>query len=407
MSTMTPDPEQFLLAAVRGAIETFDLLPRATPGHGPTEPVIVGTSGGPDSVALLHVLVRLSQPAESRRVCACTHAEQPCLNIAPIVAHLNHGLRGADADEDQRFVEELAARLGLPCEVGRADVSTEAATQGVGIEEAARQVRRQFLADVACRRGARKIALGHHGDDRAETVLFHILRGTGVEGLAALGPRSPVLAAEGLEIVRPLIAVRRDPILAYLAPEGLPYREDATNDSAAFTRNRIRGELLPLLREKFNPKVDEALTRLADQAAAASEVLAAALETTWRAIVQEAPAAQAPDTAGEPISQAPDTAEGSAGSYRSPATPALIIDADDFAPLAPWLQGAILRRAIEHLGGGMKYMSAERTREVVSALLSKSFAGPIDLPGGLVVARRRRTIRIEKGSAERGVRNTE
>jgi tRNA(Ile)-lysidine synthase len=383
MAAMTPDPTESLLDAVRGAIETFDLLPRATPGHGPAEPVVVGTSGGPDSVALLHVLHRLSRPAEPRRVGA-QHPPLPDtppafrLNIAPVVAHLNHSLRGAAADQDQQFVEDLARRLSLPCEVGRADVGAEAAARGVGIEEAARQVRRQFLVDVARRRGARKIALGHHGDDRAETVLFHILRGTGVEGLAALGPRSPVLDAEGLEIVRPLIAVRRDQILAYLSREGLPYREDATNDSAAFTRNRIRGELLPLLREKFNPKVDEALTRLADQASAAGDVLADALQAAWCAIVQEVPA--------EPTKKV-------SGTF-------FLIDADDFAPLAPWLQGAILRRAIERLGGGMKYMSAERTREVVSALLSKSVVGPIDLPGGLVAARRRRAIRIERGSAE-------
>jgi tRNA(Ile)-lysidine synthase len=372
MTAMTADPVSELLAAVRETIEAHDLLPRAAAATSAPEPIIVGVSGGPDSVALLHVLDRLSK---------LDGAPAFLLNIHPVVAHLNHGLRGAAADEDQRFVEDLARRLGLPCEVGRAETRAEADAAGLGIEEAGRLARRRFLAEVARRRGARLIALGHHADDRAETVLFHILRGTGVEGLAALGPRSTVAADEEeasrggspdlprtpIEIVRPLIAVRRDLILAYLEHEGLAYREDATNSSDAYTRNRIRGELLPLLREKFNPKVDEALVRLADQAASVGDVLAQALDATWHAVVREVPG-----------------------------TSAVVIDADDFAALAPWLQGAILRRAIERLGGGLKYMSAERTREVVSALLAKSVAGPIDLPGHLVASRRRRAIRIER-----------
>ncbi len=329
-----------MLDAVRAAVEANDLLPRArvplaacppVPACA-AEPVIVGVSGGPDSVALLHVLDRLSRP---------DGAPAFCLNIAPVAAHLNHSLRGPDADEDRRFVEFLAARLGLPFETARADVAAEAASLGIGLEEAARLARRRFLADVARRRGARFIALGHHADDRAETVLFHILRGTGVEGLASLGPRSTLDMERGgsphpprsdiplpkvgeggrrpgeggpaddpltlpsptrgegtrreptelsLEIVRPLIAVSRDLVLAYLAAEGLEFRHDATNSSRDFTRNRIRADLLPLLRRDYNPKADEALLRLADQAAAAGDVLADALDQAWQAIVRETPA---------------------------------------------------------------------------------------------------------------------
>jgi len=442
----TPDPHRLFLEQVRAAIDAYDLLPRAARWREPGRPVVVGVSGGPDSVALLLALHELS-----------THGEGPTrtahLAIAPVVAHLNHGLRPGAADEDQAFVEDLARRLGLPCEVGRADVRAEAESLGVGIEEAARHARRSFLAGVARRRGARWVALAHHADDRAETVLFHILRGTGVEGLAALGPRAPLLLEEGIEIVRPLIDVPRRLILGYLESCGQAYREDETNRTDAHTRNRLRHELLPLLRNEFNPQVDDALLRLADQAAAAGDVLDDALDAVWRQIVREVPAhadvrggspdpqhvrggspdpprADAPsperrvgaphpppDTADAPHDDggcgaptlhpqepcrvgAPHPPSGSGdappspGGCGAPPLRAILIDADDFAPLRPWMQGAILRRAVARLGGGLKYMSMERTREAVAALLSKTVAGPIDLPGNLVTERRRRTIRI-------------
>ena len=159
----------------------------------------------------------------------------------------------------------------------------------------------------------------------------------------------------------------RAEVRAFLEARGQAWREDETNEDPAFARNRLRREVLPLLREAANPKVDEALLRLADHAADAADVLADALDETWQRIVEELPG------------------EG-----------AVIIDADDFALLRPWLQGAILRRAVEKLGGGLKHMSAERTRAAVDALLSKSVAGPVELPGDLSATRRRRAIRIGK-----------
>jgi tRNA(Ile)-lysidine synthase len=183
------------------------------------------------------------------------------------------------------------------------------------------------------------------------------------------------------EIIRPLIDLTRADVLAYLSALGQPYRQDETNAAGAYTRNRLRNELLPLLRDRFNPRVDEALRRLADQASAAAEVLDDAVDAVWRQMVRETPAD--PPALHEP-------AAGAAGD----SAPAILIDADDFAPLRPWMQGAILRRAIVRLGGGLKHMSAERTREVVAALLSKTLAGPIDLPDGLAAERNRRAIRI-------------
>ncbi|HUS45993.1 MAG TPA: tRNA lysidine(34) synthetase TilS, partial [Phycisphaerae bacterium] len=285
--------------------------------------------------------------------------------------------------------------------------------EGLGFEEAARNARRAFLADAARRAGARKVALGHTADDRAETVLFNIVRGTGVEGLAALGPRATLPSDSALpsgsrlnmdspiEIIRPLIEVSRAEVLAFLESRGERWREDETNADTRYARNRLRHEVLPLLREAINPKADEALGRLADQAAEAADVLADALEETWRRIVEELPGE------GEPARRisvpAAPTKDGCTGGQAASATQrggsgdpprSIVIDADDFTLLRPWLQGAILRRAVERLGGGLKAMSAERTRAAVEALLSGSVAGPVELPGGLSATRRRRAIRI-------------
>jgi len=370
----------------------------------------VGVSGGPDSVALARVLARL--------------ADEGRLAVAPVLAHLHHGLRDDTADADQVFVENLAAALGLPLEVGRADVHAEADAEGVGVEEAGRGARRRFLADVARRRRARSVALGHHSDDRGETVLFHILRGTGIDGLAALGPRGPLVPDEGIEIVRPLMHPRigREQVIAYLRHVGQAWREDETNRDPAYTRNRLRHEVVPMLARAVNPAVGQAIFRLADQAEAARDVLDDALEAAWREIVREVPVSgtfsgveKVPDTFSPdearrvgalhpPSVDGPSRGyDGGCGAPTLQARPrSVVIDADDFAPLRPWLQGAILRRAVQRLGGGLKHMSAARTEEVVAALLASTVAGPVDLPDGLVAQRRRRAIRIgrrEKGHA--------
>jgi tRNA(Ile)-lysidine synthase len=401
----TDDPSKFV-ARVRDCIRAHGLLPSVRKGAGP-EPVVVGVSGGADSVALLLALHDLGRSG---------------LALALTVAHLHHGLRETTADEDEVFVKNLAAKLGLPYTVDRADVRAEAERDRLGIEEAARNARRRFLIGAARRAGARKVALGHTADDRAETVLFNILRGTGLEGLASLAPRAPLPSpstklarrvsapaapkrgaspaanfthspsptegrgGEAIEIIRPLVDLSRAEVRAFLEARGQAWREDETNEDPAFARNRLRREVLPLLREAANPKVDEALLRLADQASDAADVLADALDAAWRAVAHEM---------SEPAAEA--------AGHLNPA--AVVLDADDFALLRPWLQGAILRRAVEMLGGGLKHMSAERTRAAVDALLSGSVAGPVELPGDLTATRRRRAIRIGKDNAERKTAN--
>ena len=407
MAAMMPDPEHEFVQRVLETIERHDLLPRGRAAGRRCETVVVGVSGGPDSVALVHVLHGFASAKQ--------------LAVAPVVAHLHHGLREGTADEDQVFVENLAEKLGLPCEIGRADVRAEAEGAGIGVEEAGREARRRFLADVARRVGAKKVALAHHGGDRVETVLFHILRGTGIEGLATLGARAPLAPADGIEIVRPMMHpdLGRAQVEAYLRHVGQDWREDETNDDAVYTRNRLRNEVLPLLGRTINPAVEAAIMRLADQAEAAGDVLGDVLDEVWRQIVREVPGHRSRDREGagpartsvtaplrsrlgDALPREPDA--GASGHVPHGGPRALIIDADDFAALRPWLQGAIVRRAVERLGGGLKHMSAERTREVVAALLSKTVAGPVDLPGGLAAERRRRAIRIASDRRPTGER---
>ena len=241
----TPDPECQFIDRVLDTVARYDLLPRQPQRGAEPEPGVVGVSGGPDSVALAHVLERLRggrDPVTGRR-------RRRRLAVDLLLAHLHHGLRGAAADRDADLVADLADRLHLPYVVERVDIRAAADAGGVGIEEAGRDARRRFFIETARARGARKVALGHHGGDRIETVLFHILRGTGIDGLATLGPRAALAPEEGIEIVRPMVHpyIGRALILTYLERTGLDWREDETNDDAAYTRNRLRHEVLPLL----------------------------------------------------------------------------------------------------------------------------------------------------------------
>jgi tRNA(Ile)-lysidine synthase len=221
--------------------------------------VLAAVSAGPDSVAMLRALVALKQRAGG--------------SGKMVVAHLNHQSRGADSDADQHWLEELCRALSIPLELGRADPAAMAAEQGDGWEAVARAARYDFFRIAAERIGARWVALAHTADDQVETVLQRVLRGTGLAGLAGM-PRTRSLSPS-VTLVRPLLAVRRAEVLEYLTTIDQEFRHDATNQDTRFTRNRIRHELLPLLRTEFNAQADEALARLAQQAGETQQVIAA------------------------------------------------------------------------------------------------------------------------------------
>ncbi len=210
--------------------------------------LLVAVSGGADSVALLLGLQEL--------------AKENALHLQ--VAHVNHQLRGEQSDSDSQFVASLAASLGVPCHVDSVDIAIMAKEWGIGIEEAARDARFAFFRQTARQTNTRWIALAHTADDQAETILHHIVRGTGIAGLRGM-PAVRELEKD-IAIVRPLLRTSRKTVLNYLQIRNQEFRQDGTNDDTEFTRNRIRHVLLPMLETQFNPQVRQALLRLGTQA---------------------------------------------------------------------------------------------------------------------------------------------
>ncbi|WP_246098527.1 tRNA lysidine(34) synthetase TilS [Saccharibacillus brassicae] len=206
--------------------------------------IVVAVSGGPDSMALLHLLHGLSQRRNLRLVCA----------------HVNHGLRPEESAAEAERVREAADRLGLPFELGEPDVGGYKREARLGTQAAARELRYRFLRDAARRHGASAIALAHHADDQAETVLLHLLRGSGTGGL---GGMRRVREWDGVRLVRPLLGFGKADLIAFCEQNGIGYVTDSSNARPDYVRNRIRLETIPHL-ESYNGKLTAALNRLAD-----------------------------------------------------------------------------------------------------------------------------------------------
>ncbi len=215
-----------MLRTIRKYIEQHDLLQ-------PDAPVIVGLSGGADSVALIHLLKRL--------------------NYRCIAVHCNFHLRGAEADRDEMFARQIAGSLQIPFEKKDFDTVGYAESHGMSIEMAARELRYRWFETLRTAYHAQAIAVAHHQDDSIETVLMNLIRGTGIGGLHGIRPKNGY-------IVRPLLAVNRSEIETWLTDQKLTYQQDSSNSSDAYTRNVIRRQLLPLM-EKINPSVREAILR--------------------------------------------------------------------------------------------------------------------------------------------------
>ncbi|MFN8410776.1 MAG: tRNA lysidine(34) synthetase TilS [Anaerolineales bacterium] len=223
-------------------------------------PIIVGVSGGPDSLCLMESLRQAGYKL--------------------IIAHFNHQLR-PESGEDARAVEKIAARLMLGSIIDGADIRSYADQEKLSVEEAARILRYQFLFNVARERNAQAVAVGHTADDQVETVLMHFLRGSGMTGLRGMSFRSIIETFDkNIPIVRPLLEKWREETELYCAANGLRPHYDSTNDSMNFQRNRIRHLLLPTL-ESYNPKFREAIVRMSQSIRHDYEFLAETLETAW------------------------------------------------------------------------------------------------------------------------------
>jgi tRNA(Ile)-lysidine synthase len=297
----------------------------------PGDVVVAAVSGGPDSLCLLHLLARLRE------------AGGPAVHVA----HLDHGFRGAQSAAEAQFVAQTARAWGLPATVEYADVPALAAETGQNRQAAARAARYAFLGRVAQATGAAAVLVAHHADDQAETVLLHLLHGAGPAGLRGMREALPwpewcppsvaAPAAEGPLLLRPLLAESRAAIEAYCAAHGLEPRYDPSNTAPAYTRSRLRADLLPML-AAYNPHSVAALSRTARICADDYDYMQRQLAAAW-----------------------PDLAEERPGT--------LLLRAAPWAALHPALQRYALRRAAAYLLGGageLSYEHVEAAREAAA-----------------------------------------
>jgi tRNA(Ile)-lysidine synthase len=333
-----------MLAAVQAAIREQHLFPNSGT-------IVVGVSGGPDSVCLLHLLIILCK------------SEDPYAGIRLHVAHLDHGLRGEAGHADAVFVADLARQWGVPCTLGEADVPALARQSRRSLEEVARQARYTFLHQVAASVGAERIAVAHHADDQVETLVMHWLRGSGLAGLAGMR------ALEG-DIIRPLLGVSRAEILRYCEQHQLPYREDASNQDRRFLRNRIRHDLLPVLAQ-YNPNLRETLLRNAAVLAEEDAYIQAQVDACWPAVILRVQEEQV---------------EGDVRAYqKQPVT----------------LRHHLLLRVASQVSGGETHLERRHVEACDALLLRAAGSGSLHLPGKLRLRRVYGWFALEHQPAER------
>ena len=305
---------------------------------------VVGVSGGPDSTLLLHALHEV--------------ARRPDAGWTLHVAHFHHGLRGADADADEQFVAGLADRLGWPFHVERDDIGARVQAEGGSTEEVARRRRYEFLERVALQAGSELVAVAHHADDNAETILHRICRGTGLRGLAGVAELRPIRPGSRVRLVRPLLPYRRATLEALWTARGIEARVDHSNTSTTFTRNRIRHMVLPLLRESLNPNVSEALLRLAEQARWVGSYFDEAAARACEALL---------------VSQEPGQ---------------LALNAPAMLSKHRALQAEVVRRALALVAGGEQELTFAHIEAVLRLAEDATSGKELHLPGPIVVCKR-------------------
>ncbi|NLG48790.1 MAG: tRNA lysidine(34) synthetase TilS [Chloroflexi bacterium] len=332
-----------LIAQVRQTVDDHHLLLAQ-------DTVVLGVSGGPDSLCLLDVMRQLA----------------PDYAVRLHVAHLNHGLRGEASDQDAAYVASLAQDWGLPYTIERADVAAQAQERRLSIEEAARQTRYRFLAAVARQVGGRSVAVAHHADDQVETVLMHFLRGSGLGGLRGMRPLSrvdelrlgdepqPTASVSGIRLLRPLLNVTRREIEEYCIAHDLHPRFDLSNLDQTYFRNRVRHELIPLL-ETYNPNFRHAARRMAEVVAADFELLRQQAAEAWPAVV------------------------------RSETAQAIVYDLTALRQLPLGLQRSLLREGIHRLRFSLRDIDWQHVEDALRVIRSARVGARAVLPRGLAL----------------------
>ena len=305
--------------------------------------LVTGVSAGPDSSALFHCLYRLQ--------------EQHSIQVH--LAHLNHDFRGDEADEDAVHVAAMAQHLGIPATIEKWDPE-EFRAQHPGrvsssFEDLAREMRYSFLAGVAASVGAAAVAVGHTGDDQAETVLLHLLRGAGLHGIAGMAELSPWPwpgEGDGFSLFRPMLAASKSATVSYCQELGIPFREDSGNFLPKFTRVRVRRRLLPLLEAEYNPQVKESLLRLARTAAQELDFLESEVSRIWPQLSQEM-----------------------GGS--------IYVDLVRFEEIHAALQALVIRRAYQELKGDTRRLKESHIRRLIDLCRNAKSGLTISLPQGI------------------------
>lgn len=320
-------------------VARYDLIVRG-------ESVLVAVSGGPDSVALLHLLAERAA------------AWQLCLGIA----HLDHGLREESA-RDADFIRQLAGNLALPLHTERVQVRDLQRRWHLSIEAAGRKARYQFFQETADRHGFNKVALAHHADDNAETLLLNLLRGSGRLGLGGIPPMR-----EGC-FIRPLIRADRADVLDYLRRRNLPALADPSNRDNDFLRNRIRNQLIPLLEREYQPGVRAVLHRSAEALRDEEEWIETQIQPLYEQAVVACPPGQ------------------------------LILDAGALRGLASAIQRRVVRAGLRFVKGDLRRIAFVHIEGILALVNRPGNGGPLHLPGGLRVQRRGTTLTIGPGDS--------
>ena len=332
-----------MLDKVKNTIKRHNLIEKG-------EKVIVGVSGGPDSVALLYLLNSLKKQ----------------LRFSLHIAHLDHMLR-KDSYKDREFVEGLAEKLRLP--ITTAQINVKELIKKGSLEEVARKARLGFLFRAAKELDADKIALGHTQDDQAETVLMRILRGTGLYGLAGILPKRNI---EGTTIIRPLIEVSREEIERYLRRRKIKSRLDASNLEDIYLRNRIRNKLLPLLEREYNSNIKKVLANMAENIGTDYEYLRRVSEGQYSRIRYSRSS-----SSRKPLSR-------------------ININLKKFLRLHPAIQRLVIRLAISKIKGDTRRLSFQHMKEIEDLIFKRPINSVVDLPASTSFVKKKMHLSIYK-----------
>jgi tRNA(Ile)-lysidine synthase len=324
-----------VLDKVKNTIKKYNLINK-------NDKLVIGVSGGPDSLALLYVLNSLKKS----------------LKINLHIAHLDHMLR-KDSYKDKEFVEDLAKRLDIAITTAQIDIKNLAKVGS--LEEIARNARLGFLFKVARDVRAKKIALGHNRDDQAETVLMRVLRGTGLYGLSGILPKRNI---SGFIIIRPLIEVSRKEIENYLKNKKIKPRQDYTNLKDIYFRNRIRNRLLPLLKREYNPNIKEVLANMAE-----------GLGTDYLHLLKMSQKAF--------LKNSKIINKNKINLYLN-----------RFLKLDPAIQRMVLRLGIAKIKGNLRRISFKHIREIEDLIYNRPFNSIVDLPQGICIIKKKKYISI-------------